>query len=765
MTMHGSANQLTVVHQAVQNMLAAGGLAERLQIMARALRQLGWGRISLSVYDGDLLIVEPPLEGLQLEEALQAHVAAVDTWQNYLQNDPGFLERNRLGAGYFFSRHVVTETEPVIGAQPNGRPYADSTLFIPLTLGTGKLVGSVTLDEASTSLQPDALHMQLIDLLIAQALSAIENSRLRTDLDANTEKMQAQIEELVMMQRVEVELSATLNFDNVMNLTMDWAIRRTGATAGMLSMITADGTSMITVAALGYPFESVASTNNPQPITGGIIGRAMRTREIQIVKEVEHDPDYQPVLSSTRALVAVPMEMRKRLVGILILESDESNAFDSADIAFIKRLASRAAGALDNARLHREAEESANEMAALYSASRAISGSLERSEVVINAAQALAAVMSVSGIIICEYQPDKLTVTASYRLGTARDARDILPAVGEVLNLKELREINQTLRGERARSIQIMDSVLAMTTIDFMARRRIRSMLILPLIAQSKPIGAAILVEGRRERRFAPDEILMAEALASQVAAALRQAKLYEDVRELEKLKTEMIRMASHDLRNPLSNVIGYTELLHGSLGLNLTEKQARFINNIQRSTNLMKTLIDDLLTLEKVESERHDVWVDVDLGQLSHDVVETQQSSADLKNQTLKILVGEGNLHIAGNATQLRQAVTNLVGNALKYTPDAGLVQVSVTSSDADNRVSFEVQDNGYGISEDKQARLFERFYRAQEPGTDHIPGTGLGLSLVKTVIERHGGEVWVRSKLGVGSTFGFWLPRVMKK
>jgi signal transduction histidine kinase len=87
------------------------------------------------------------------------------------------------------------------------------------------------------------------------------------------------------------------------------------------------------------------------------------------------------------------------------------------------------------------------------------------------------------------------------------------------------------------------------------------------------------------------------------------------------------------------------------------------------------------------------------------------------------------------------------------------------VTSSDVDNRVLFEVQDNGYGISEEKQARLFERFYRAQEPGTDHIPGTGLGLSLVKTVIERHGGEVWVRSKLGVGSTFGCWLPRVVKK
>jgi len=85
----------------------------------------------------------------------------------------------------------------------------------------------------------------------------------------------------------------------------------------------------------------------------------------------------------------------------------------------------------------------------------------------------------------------------------------------------------------------------------------------------------------------------------------------------------------------------------------------------------------------------------------------------------------------------------------------------VKIRFTQADQRLQFSVQDNGYGISPERQARLFERFYRAREPGTDHIPGTGLGLSLVKTVVERHGGQVWFESEVGRGSTFGFWLPR----
>ena len=97
-------------------------------------------------------------------------------------------------------------------------------------------------------------------------------------------------------------------------------------------------------------------------------------------------------------------------------------------------------------------------------------------------------------------------------------------------------------------------------------------------------------------------------------------------------------------------------------------------------------------------------------------------------------------------------------MGNAIKYTPDGGAVEVRL--EEQGDRLRLSVKDNGYGIAPERHARIFERFYRAKEPGTDHIGGTGLGLSLVKTVIERHGGQVWFESASGAGSTFGFWLP-----
>jgi signal transduction histidine kinase len=191
----------------------------------------------------------------------------------------------------------------------------------------------------------------------------------------------------------------------------------------------------------------------------------------------------------------------------------------------------------------------------------------------------------------------------------------------------------------------------------------------------------------------------------------------------------------------------------------NLSNTQKEFVESVRRSTEIMQSLIEDLLTLERVESERQVAWIEIDLSSLVDETVDSQQTSAELKHQSLSLDMDQAQpIRVFGSRTQLRQAVTNFVNNAIKYTPDDGHIVVHLTTKD--NRVIFEVEDDGYGISEERQGRLFQRFYRAREEATDHIPGTGLGLSLVKTVIERHGGKVWVRSALGKGSTFGFSLP-----
>jgi signal transduction histidine kinase len=753
--------QLLTIHTAIREMLGQSVLEERLRSVVRALHELGWGQVQLTLYDEHLTLTVPETAGSVAQPFVQEHSALELIWRR--GDGIEKFEPYRLGAGYFFPRGnpvmAGRGAAPTVAAEATWLP-GDHLLF-PLRLSDGQLVGLISLDDPVDRQRPTEEQLRPLDILITHVCSVIENQRLQQALADTTARSQSQIDELMMVQRVDQELSATLNFENVMMLTMDWAMRRTGATSGMLNMVTPDGKGLLPVAALGYPLEVLAyQTNNPLSFEQGIVGRAARTREIQIVRSVQDDPDYWPLLSSVQASIAVPMEMRGRLLGVLSLESDDAETFDNLDIAFIKRLASRAAVSLDNARLYREAEERADEMGALYAASRAISSSLERNEVLINSAQALAAVLSVSGILLAEYQtnPNRLIIVAAYRLGTARNAPDILPEVGEVFQVDTLSEIEDAVQNQRAVAVQASDITVSRGVQALLAYRNFKSLLVVPLVVQNQVLGASMLVEGRQERQFAPDEILLAEALASQSASALRQAKLYEDVRELEKLKSEMIRMASHDLRNPLGNAMGYLELLIMAIGNSLTPDQWEYVANVRRSTNAMKALIEDLLTLERLESERQTAWTPLNLSQLTHDVVEAQQDTAALKHQQLAVKIEDMNQWVRGNTTQLRQAITNLIGNAIKYTPDDGRIEVRLARQG--QRLNFEVEDNGYGISQEKQNHLFQRFYRAHEPGTDHIPGTGLGLSLVKTVIERHGGEVWVKSELGKGSTFGFWLP-----
>jgi signal transduction histidine kinase len=585
-----------------------------------------------------------------------------------------------------------------------------------------------------------------------------------------SDHLKDQIEELVMMQRVDEELGATLDFENVLMLAMDWALRRTGASAGLYATYTSDGQGLLPLIALGYPPGTI-ETSTPQPIVQSLFDDIQRTRESHFIANVAEWPDYRPIYPNAQSAIVVPIELRGTPLGVICLEGEQPDSFVEADMGFVKRLAGRAAIALDHARLYREAEAQADEMAALYAASSLISSSLERSMALSNATQSMATVLQVSSVIIAEYKPNqgRLVIAHAYRLPTVRNTSETLPEVGDGLDLGQFPSLQTIISGQKPAAVRASDPEISVSIRRWMAEHHFQAMLITPLVvpltAQNTAVevlGLVFSVEGRHERRFTFDEIQTAAALASQIASALRQTMLYEEVRELEMLKSEMIRMASHDLRNPLGGVMGYFELLVGSLGADLSSRPDRqeYVRHVRNALGTMRSLIDD--TLEKVDSERKVAWAELDFAQLTRDVFEAQRGSAQLKGHTLTFhtdtATSAAPLNVFGSMVQLREAMINLIDNAIKYTPKEGTIQVRLNQKT--KRLIFEVQDNGYGISKERQQRLFQRFFRAHEPGTDHISGTGLGLSLVKTVIERHGGEVWVHSESSIGSTFGFWLP-----
>jgi GAF domain-containing protein/anti-sigma regulatory factor (Ser/Thr protein kinase) len=226
-------------------------------------------------------------------------------------------------------------------------------------------------------------------------------------------------------------------------------------------------------------------------------------------------------------------------------------------------------------------------------------------------------------------------------------------------------------------------------------------------------------------------------------------------LKELDQMKSDFVATVSHDLRSPLSNIAGYAIVLPEAGELN--ETQQEFVEGIKLSAAKMTTLIDNLLDLGKIEARVGMEMKPCQLALVVNEAVESLREQAVVKEIALQLDLPELPL-VQGNQVRLDQVVSNLVGNAIKFTPERGMVTVS--AKEEEGEVVVEVKDTGMGIAPEDQIHLFEKFYRVSSKETRDIEGTGLGLAIVKSIVEGHGGRVWVESEPGQGSTFGFALP-----
>jgi PAS domain S-box-containing protein len=228
-------------------------------------------------------------------------------------------------------------------------------------------------------------------------------------------------------------------------------------------------------------------------------------------------------------------------------------------------------------------------------------------------------------------------------------------------------------------------------------------------------------------------------------------------LKELDNMKSEFVATVSHDLRSPLTFMRGYTTML--PMGGQVTPKQEGFINKILGGIDQMTALIDNLLDIGKIEAGIGIEMGPCHLQTIVRLAVDSLRLRAEDKGVSLELEVPDDLPPLIGDEVLVRQAVTNLVDNAIKYTPAPGSVKVGVTTQDS--YLVIWVQDTGIGIAAADQRRLFEKFYRIKRRDTISIKGTGLGLAIVKSIIERHNGRVWMESQLGQGSTFYIALPQ----
>lgn len=227
-------------------------------------------------------------------------------------------------------------------------------------------------------------------------------------------------------------------------------------------------------------------------------------------------------------------------------------------------------------------------------------------------------------------------------------------------------------------------------------------------------------------------------------------------LKKTDQLKTELVQTVSHDLKQPLSIMGGYVELMMMQNKLDAAgESYGRMI---QRSVSHMRQLIDDLLDLAKIESGVALELAPLPLKGVIDESIEAIALNAENKETKVANEIADDLPLVAGDHARLTQIFTNLVGNAVKYSPAKSTVRVWAEGGDEIIRIA--VRDNGIGISPEDQARIFDRFYRVRRAETKDIEGTGLGLAIVKRLVEAHGGQIGIESRLGEGTTFYVSLP-----
>ncbi len=229
-------------------------------------------------------------------------------------------------------------------------------------------------------------------------------------------------------------------------------------------------------------------------------------------------------------------------------------------------------------------------------------------------------------------------------------------------------------------------------------------------------------------------------------------------LRELDRLKDEFVSLVSHELRTPLTSIRGYVELLLDD-GETLSADQRRFLEIVDRNSSRLLELVGDLLFLAQIEAGKLAIEIGtVDLNRVVEECVETSSPAAGARAIELTARLAPLP-RIQGDQARLAQVLDNLVSNAIKFTPRGGRVEVRL--SQENGSAVLEVEDSGLGIPEAEQAQLFERFFRSSTATAQAIPGTGLGLTITKAIVDRHGGLIEVESAKDLGTTVRVRLPR----
>jgi signal transduction histidine kinase len=291
-----------------------------------------------------------------------------------------------------------------------------------------------------------------------------------------------------------------------------------------------------------------------------------------------------------------------------------------------------------------------------------------------------------------------------------------------------------------------------------------RSAMWVPLVKNDVVVGAMAIYR-REMRAFTDKQIELVATFADQAVIAIENVRLFNelevanrDLKAASQHKSEFLANMSHELRTPLNAIIGFSEVLGERLFGELNEKQEEYLKDIHASGQHLLSLINDILDLSKIEAGRMELELtDVYVAATLDNALTLVRERAGRRGIALHMTTDERLEYVRADERKVRQVVLNLLSNAIKFTPEGG--RIEVRAKPVDGSVEVSVSDTGVGIAPEDQEAIFEEF-RQVGTADKKVEGTGLGLALSRKFVELHGGRIWVKSEVGVGSTFTFTIP-----
>ena len=655
----------------------------------------------------------------------------------------------KVGQEGGLNSRVVREGRPVLvshleeGVQPLGKQNEGERLQVRSWLGVPivskeRIIGLLV----AQSPQPGAFGVReqwLLSNIANQAAIAIENARLYQEItrfsqelegrvEARTAELNQALRELTVgrdrveaLYRITSELGATLDLDHLLQRALELVNEAVKGSRGAILLVDPASGFLVYRAAVGG--------DQPLPRRGkatrfrkgvGLAGWALETGQSVIVPDISQHPrwDVQPGRKVTpQSALAAPLVSGEDALGVLVLYHPEVGYFTEDHLRLVEAAATQVAQAIGNAELYRLISDQAERLGAML---RAQQEEYSKSQAILESIA--------DGVVFHDPQGRVRLVNA---------------AAGQILGARP-----ETLQGQDIRSL--------LGAFDPAGREAVR-LAMETVLKKQQPQSVQTTVQ--------PEDRVVSAHLAPVVTAngeMLGVVTVLRDVtREIEadRAKSEFVSTVSHELRTPMTSIKGYTDLLiMGTVG-ELNPQQQHFLEVIKGNADRLTALINDLLDISRIETGRLRLEIQpMQFQDVVSEVISSLRGKAEEKGLTLKTEVPEDLPVVMADRSRITQVLTNLADNAVRYTPEGGKVVVSASVAEA--TLLVHVRDTGIGISREEQGRIFERFYRSDDPRVQDTEGTGLGLAIVKSLVEMHGGRVWVQSELGKGSTFSFAIP-----